>query len=262
VVTAKARRDIPLIMFPFMLDSVTVRVKVDVKRPATELLVPAVSGPGGIEEVAFQRPIYRLVRLYETNGSITCRYYATGAARSAVTWLGGVGGGFDSPARDLYDHLATHLLHGDVNSLRIRYRQPGDLDQCVEDALVGIEFLQQRGIQHIALVGHSFGGAVAIQAAAAWPGASAVATLACQSFGTSAADRIAPRPLLLVHGDQDNVLPPECSAYIYERALDPKELMILPGAGHCFEETVPELQDLLLRWLQRVLPRATTSAVA
>jgi dienelactone hydrolase len=226
------------------------------------LLVWPSSGTGGIEEVAFQRPIYRLVRLYETNGSIVCRYYAAPTARSAVTWLGGVRGGFDSPARDLYDDLANHLLQRDVSSLRIRYRQPGDLNQCVEDALVGIEFLEQRGIRQIALVGHSFGGAVAIQAGAVSPPVSAVATLACQSFGTGAADRVTPRPLLLVHGAADDVLPPECSAYIYERALEPKELVILPGAGHCFDEQVAELRDLLLRWLDRVLPTATRIAVA
>jgi hypothetical protein len=48
-------------------------------------------------------------------------------------------------------------------------------------------------------------------------------------------------------------LPPECSTYIYERALEPKELVILPGAGHCFDETVPELRNLLNNWLDRVL---------
>jgi dienelactone hydrolase len=142
-----------------------------------------------------------------------------------------------------------------VSSLRIRYRQPTDLDLCVEDALVGIEFLEQQAVSRIALVGHSFGGAVAIQAGAASPSVAAAATLACQSFGTGAADRVAPRPLLLVHGANDTTLPPECSAYIYERALEPKELVILPGAGHCFDEAVSELHDLLSTWLNRVLVR-------
>jgi dienelactone hydrolase len=215
-----------------------------------------------VTAVAIQRPLFRLVRLYETNGSVICRYYGAPEARLAVAWLGGVGGGFDSPARDLYDQLSVDLLRHGVSSLRIRYRQPGDLNQCVEDTLVGMEFLEQRGARRIALVGHSFGGAVAIQAGAASTLTAGVATLACQSFGTSAADRITPRSLLLVHGANDSVLPPECSAYIYERALEPKELVILPGAGHCFDEVVSELQDLLTHWLDRVLRGVTTPAVA
>ncbi len=46
-------------------------------------------------------------------------------------------------------------------------------------------------------------------------------------------DRIAPRPLLLVHGAENRLHSPEESRELYRRARDPKELVLLEGAGHC-----------------------------
>lgn len=48
-----------------------------------------------------------------------------------------------------------------------------------------------------------------------------------------AAASIAPRPLLLIHGDADPVIPVEHSRQIFAAAGEPKELWIAPGAGHC-----------------------------
>ena len=46
-------------------------------------------------------------------------------------------------------------------------------------------------------------------------------------------DRIAPRPLLLIHGAQNRLHSPEESRELFRRAGDPKELVLLEGAGHC-----------------------------
>ena len=192
---------------------------------------------------------YRQVRLYIENGSIVCRYYEATGTRAAILWLGGVGGGFDSPAHDLFDRMAGEFLNQQISSIRLRYRQSNDLDVAVEDALVALEFLEQRGIAQVVTVGFSLGGAVAIQAGAASTVTTAVVALASQSAGTSGANRVSPRPLLLVHGGQDTVLPPDCSRLIYERALEPKELVIIPGAGHCFDEAEPEIHRLLQKWI-------------
>ena len=196
---------------------------------------------------------YRQVRLYVEHGSVVCRWYEAAGARSAIVWLGSVGGGFDSPAHDLFDRMAVELIDRNVSSVRLRYRYANDLDASVEDALVALEFLEQRGIEEVITVGFAFGGAVSIQAAAASVLTKGVVALASQSAGTSGANRVSPRPLLLVHGDRDTILPPECSKLIYERALEPKELVILHGAGHCFDEVAPELQDLLREWITRHL---------
>jgi dipeptidyl aminopeptidase/acylaminoacyl peptidase len=44
---------------------------------------------------------------------------------------------------------------------------------------------------------------------------------------------IAPRPLLLIHGDADSVIPVEHSRQIFTAAGEPRELWVVPGAEHC-----------------------------
>ena len=48
----------------------------------------------------------------------------------------------------------------------------------------------------------------------------------------SIVDRIAPRPLLLLHGDEDLLVPVDISRRLFERAKEPKEIWIVPGGGH------------------------------
>jgi fermentation-respiration switch protein FrsA (DUF1100 family) len=43
---------------------------------------------------------------------------------------------------------------------------------------------------------------------------------------------IAPRPLLLVHGDQDETVPLSHARELYNRASEPKQMVIINGAGH------------------------------
>lgn len=45
-------------------------------------------------------------------------------------------------------------------------------------------------------------------------------------------DKISPRPLLLVHGDADEVVPLEHAYRLYQKAKEPKEIIITPGAKH------------------------------
>ena len=45
-------------------------------------------------------------------------------------------------------------------------------------------------------------------------------------------DRISPRPILLIHGDKDDLVPVEHARRLYEKAGEPKELVIIPNAGH------------------------------
>lgn len=44
--------------------------------------------------------------------------------------------------------------------------------------------------------------------------------------------RLPPMPLLFIHGDADNVIPVRMTRALYKRANEPKELWIVPGAGH------------------------------
>ncbi|MCC6445243.1 MAG: alpha/beta fold hydrolase [Armatimonadetes bacterium] len=44
--------------------------------------------------------------------------------------------------------------------------------------------------------------------------------------------RISPRPVLLLHGSADTVIPAEHSRALYRQTKEPKELVEIPGAGH------------------------------
>lgn len=45
--------------------------------------------------------------------------------------------------------------------------------------------------------------------------------------------RIAPRPVMIIHGLKDTVVKPSDALHLYEAAKEPKELWLLPGIDHC-----------------------------
>lgn len=47
-------------------------------------------------------------------------------------------------------------------------------------------------------------------------------------------------PLLIIHGDQDQLVPTDMGKRIYDKANSPKELWIVPGAGHTEAYTIAE----------------------
>ncbi len=63
-------------------------------------------------------------------------------------------------------------------------------------------------------------------------------------------DKISPRPLLLMHGDRDDVVPVEQAYQLYGMAHEPKEFVIIQGAGHRLR-LVERAVDLALSWLKK-----------
>ncbi len=64
-----------------------------------------------------------------------------------------------------------------------------------------------------------------------------------------AAAKIAPTPLLIVHGDKDLYFPPEHARQLYMAASEPKELWLIPGMGHAESATTDDLTDRIGRWI-------------
>lgn len=60
--------------------------------------------------------------------------------------------------------------------------------------------------------------------------------------------RIAPVPLLVVHGAADSFFPVEHGHQLYEAASDPKELWIEPGFGHAEVAATPDLINRIAAW--------------
>ncbi len=61
--------------------------------------------------------------------------------------------------------------------------------------------------------------------------------------------RIAPVPVLIIHGLADRVVPPHHGEALYAAALEPKELWLVPGAGHIQTLFQAETQERLLGYL-------------
>lgn len=136
-----------------------------------------------------------------------------------------------------------------ITALRLEYRWPSYLEDCVYDLLTGVEALVQRGSGRVVLVGWSFGGAVVVGAGAASDAVVGVATVASQTQGADAVGEISPeKSLLLIHGTADAVLPYELSQNLYASAGDPKELVLYPDDGHGIEGHRPEMLEKLYGW--------------
>jgi len=63
-----------------------------------------------------------------------------------------------------------------------------------------------------------------------------------------AAARIAPTPLLVVHGDKDPYFPVEHAHQLYRAAREPKELWVVPGFGHAESGSNDALVDRIAAW--------------
>jgi uncharacterized protein len=209
-------------------------------------------GLRGVERRDEAEGLERL-RLLTDAGAVECRWHpAPAAGDAAVLWVFGAGGGLGGPAGGLYTRLGGRLRSGGIASLEVAYRHPGRLGDCVRDVLLGLAWLAGEGRRRVALVGHSFGGAVAITAGAASEAVVAVAALSSQTRGTEAVASISPRPLMVMHGTADEVLPDACSRDIHGRARQPKELVLYPGCRHGLDECRDALDRDLAGWLERV----------
>ena len=196
------------------------------------------------------------ITIRTSRGPIRTIYHRAAEGAGAVggaVWVGGAGGGLNGPARGLYPEACRRLATLGVGGLRLDYRLPNDLPECVLDTLAGLQFLALEGIARVALIGHSFGGAVVISAAAISDLVAAVVPMSTQTYGTSLADQVAPRPMLLIHGTGDEILPDACSHEVYRRAGQPKELKLYPGARHGLDEARDEILELLVSWIPEKL---------
>jgi hypothetical protein len=72
-------------------------------------------------------------------------------------------------------------------------------------------------------------------------------------------ERIAPRPVLFIHGDSDRLVPVEESRRMFERAGEPRRLEVVPGLDH-FDWVMPNspgfgrVTNLIINFLEEFLP--------
>jgi uncharacterized protein len=73
--------------------------------------------------------------------------------------------------------------------------------------------------------------------------------------------RLAPAPVLLITGTEDTHASPDDAARLYERCDGPRELILVPGAGHCdlLEVAGPAYEEHVLGFLERWVPANVTN---
>lgn len=67
----------------------------------------------------------------------------------------------------------------------------------------------------------------------------------------SSIEKVSPRPLLMIHGENDDLIPPSHAQRLYEKAKEPKELVMIPGGEHQLR-TNEKAISTAVTWLKRV----------
>ncbi len=213
---------------------------------------------------------------------------ARGPARGTVVFAHGNAGNLrlHTPAVKWLPELGYNLLSFD-------YRGYGQSEGSVtrkgtiEDTLAAIDFATARDAGRVVVFGHSLGGAIGIAAAAERPavrGVIAVSTFdsypnmaaakapyvawlvhlfVSEDFDPALASaQLAPRPLLLVHGTADLVVPFERGRALFEQASEPKQFVVMNGGDHSLppDRDGPAFKLLIKRFLERAIDSTLPTA--
>lgn len=202
----------------------------------------------GIQDVE-TAPGLRHLEIYTATGLVTVLWHGPPDASDVVVACGGAMGGLLGPANGLYHDLGTALAERGIATLRVGYRRPNDMDRCVHDLAAVADLAWHRGGRRFVTMGHSFGGAVAIQSGIVLGRhAVGVVTLSTQSAGCEDASLLGDTPLLLLHGEHDELLPPETS-FVVRDLVGHGNVVLLPHTGHGLVEAADELRAQLLDWI-------------
>ncbi len=201
-------------------------------------------------------PSMRHAEFYTMRGLLTILWHepSNGApGPAAIVACGGAMGGLLGPGEGLYHHLGETWAARGVPVLRVSYRRPNDLDACCVDIAAAVQLaVVGGGAERVVVMGHSFGGAVAVRVAVGLAEmVTGVVTFATQSAGCEVAAGLHGKPLLLFHGDRDEILPLQASEVVQAMA-GTGELVVCPNDGHLLAKS----QDLILERLDQWVPAA------
>jgi pimeloyl-ACP methyl ester carboxylesterase len=206
-----------------------------------------------LEALAIQEveigPELRHLEIYTMHGLLTMLWHGPRDATDVVVTCGGGMGSLLGPADGIYHDLGVACAAHGIGTVRVGYRKPNDLSRCVHDLAAATDLASRSGARKFVTVGHSFGGAVALQAGIILGGyCRGVVTLATQSAGCEHANELGDTPLLLMHGTEDEILPADASAMV-QMLAGHGEIVLFPGAGHLLTQVADELRERLMEWI-------------
>lgn len=201
------------------------------------------------------------LEIYTMDGLLSVLWHGPAELENVVVCVGGAMGGLLGPDGGLFHLLGRALPELGIGVLRVSYRKPNDLSLSVHDTLAAMELAARHGARRYITLGHSFGGAVAVQAAAHLEAESVpgVVTFATQSAGCEPAELLVDRNLLLFHGTDDQILPHQASEMVRTLA-GTGELVLLDGADHLLKPVGEELLTRLVEHLPSVFNAACADA--
>jgi alpha/beta superfamily hydrolase len=164
-----------------------------------------------------------------------------------------------------YIELAERFSN-DFAVLRFDFRGCGesegkfsDIDGRYADLIAAIGFVRELGIARIGLLGSSLGGCLSILAGAEEEIGAVVTWSAVSRFpgGFDAIEAIRKMtcPILIIHGNKDMLVGEVHARDLYENAKAQKELRIIEGARHAFEDpkSRKEAIELSFNWFKRFM---------
>ncbi len=197
------------------------------------------------------------VEAYTMSGLLTMLCHGGPERSDVVLMCGGAMGGLLGPGDALYHRLGEVWSQRGVPVLRVSYRKPNDLDLCCVDVAAAVQLaIGGAGADQVVLMGHSFGGAIAVRVGVGLNDMVAgVVTFATQSAGCEIAAGLGETPLLLFHGERDEILPIEASEMV-RMIAGTGELVRLPGDGHLLAKSDEIIWERLEAWLAPLVLRA------
>ena len=200
---------------------------------------------------------YEDVRFFTSDGVQLHGWFVPGDRQVSLIWFHGNAGNVGDRLENmklLYDHLGVNILIFDYLGYGLSDGRISEKGTYL-DGEGALRYLRSRPDVHsdrVVLFGHSLGSAVAVDVASR----NDVSGLILESPFTSVPD-IAKRwfrflpgflirikynslskildinaPLLVLHGDRDEVVPIELGQRLFKAAAEPKELYVIQGAGH------------------------------
>jgi pimeloyl-ACP methyl ester carboxylesterase len=205
---------------------------------------------------AMLTPNLRHIEMYTTRGLLTLLWHEPSGTPqpAALVLCGGAMGGLLGPAEGMYHRLGIEWAARGVPVIRVSYRRPNDLDACSLDVAAAVQLLVGAGgADRVVVMGHSFGGAIAVRVGVGLHAMVAgVVTFATQSAGCELAEGLGETPLLLFHGERDEILPIQASEMV-QMIAGHGELVRLPGDGHLLAKSGDIMWERLEEWLPPVL---------